>query len=118
MSWKTILLGRKIFMYLPTTEESALVIKPFMTRGRSPAARSKIFLLGKFPAKTIIILDHQMTVVVYRDKSIRQTLITSDVGLGGALAWGKVRFNFVNNYRLLLSYTSDVARAKVQSTKV
>ena len=75
MSWKTILLGRKIFMYLPTTEESALVIKPFMTRGRSPAARSKIFLLGKFPAKTIIILDHQMTVVVHRDKSIRPTLI-------------------------------------------
>ena len=32
MSWKTILLTRKIFMYLPT-EESALVIKGFMTRG-------------------------------------------------------------------------------------
>ena len=105
MSWKTILLGCKIFMYLPTTEESALVIKPFMTRGRSPAARSKIFLLGKFPAKTIIILDHQMTVVVYRDKSIRQTLITSDDGLGGALAWG-------NNYFLMLSYATGVAREK------
>ena len=75
MSWKTILLGCKIFMYLPTTEESALVIKPFMTRGRSPAARSKIFLLGKFPAKTIIILDHLMTVVVHRDKSIRPARI-------------------------------------------
>ena len=81
------MLGRKIFMYLPTTEESALVIKPFMTRGRSPAARSKIFLLGKFPAKTIIIiLDHQMKVVVHRDKSIRQTLITLDAGVSGALA--------------------------------
>ena len=32
MSWKTILLTRKIFMYLPT-EERALVIKGFMTRG-------------------------------------------------------------------------------------
>ena len=59
-----------------------------------------------------------MKVVVHRDKSIRQTLITSDVGLGSALAWGKVRFNFVNNYRLMLSYTADVARANVQSTKV
>ena len=73
MSWKTILLGCKIFMYLPTTEESALVIKPFMTRGRSPAARRKIFLLGKFPAKTIIILDPS-------DLQIRQILSTSDAG--------------------------------------
>ena len=46
-----------------------------------------------------------MTVVVNRDKSIRQTLITSDVGLGGALAWW-------NNYFLMLSYATGVAREK------
>ena len=53
-----------------------------------------------------------MIVVVNRDKSIRQILITLDAGLGGALVWGRVRFNFMNKYRLMLSYAASVAREK------